>query len=374
LFTLKIVSGKVHFSLTEVQINMVTKELIERFFRNECTAEEQQLVAAYFKVNPDELEQYLEEKDWEGFETGERMDPALSKKMFENVLRQTAKRQARIRTIRRIAIAASVLLVVGFGWIFLADQQSGTSVASHVAENRDSVAYTVRHQVNTTGKEKSVQLPDGTLIVLADKSEITYREPFGNSRDIRLIGKASFDVARDKMRPFTVISGAISTTALGTEFTVTAYKNADQLTVRLYEGKVVVKAVDKANKQMKKDIYLLPGQEFVYGTQVFVRTFQSKKADAETAKNNRLRKDEPLIPLDKTGTWYMFNNQTLGQVLDNLAALYNVKIIYRKEDVQNIYFTGKYNKSESLEIILKRIGTLNELTVTKSDSAFVISK
>jgi hypothetical protein len=218
-------------------------------------------------------------------------------------------------------------------------------------------------------------LSDGSLVVLKNRSEITYRLPFTDGRLFSLVGKGYFKVAKEPTKPFTVTTGEISTTALGTEFTITAFKNTDQIIVQLYEGKVVVKAVDSKNKRMKKDVYLLPGEELVYGgSSVKVRTFRSNGHTSSEQKFDELSGDDPTIPGNNSASYFMFNNQSLAQVLDNLAALNNVKIIYDKKYVQNIYFTGKYNRSDSLEPILRRIGTLNNLTITKKDNAFIISR
>jgi transmembrane sensor len=280
------------------------------------------------------------------------------------------------RLLASVAVAASVLLVVGLGWKFFVGKPD-TPVARNAGENTDSTLFVVRHEVNTTGKEKRIQLPDGSIIVLEDKSGITYREPFLNGRDITLVGKAHFKVAKDNTRPFTVISDDISTTALGTEFTVTVFANERRIIVRLYEGKVVVRPVEKSNWRMKNDVYLLPGQELIYDNDALakVRAFQLKNATAPgRGIKEESGRDDPSLPKDNKGSWYMFNNQSLEQVLDQLSALYDVKIVYNKKDVRNIYFTGRYNKSESVETILKRIAILNDLTITKKDSAFIISR
>jgi ferric-dicitrate binding protein FerR (iron transport regulator) len=281
------------------------------------------------------------------------------------------------RFLVRVAIAASVLLVLGLGWVLFFQNKQETPVARNTEKNTDSVAFVVRHEVNTTGKEKRIQLPDGSLIVLANNSEVTYREPFTNGRNITLKGKAFFKVAKDKTKPFTVFSGAISTTALGTEFTVTTVENKNQIIVRLYEGKVVVKSVNKTNKTMENDVYLLPGQAFVYGgqTRAKVKEFKVDNAVApEQIMNKEQAHDDPSLPENEERSYFMFNNQPLAQVFDDLEGLYNVTIIYDKKDIQNLYFIGKYSNADSLETILKRIATLNNLTVTKKDNAYIIGK
>jgi ferric-dicitrate binding protein FerR (iron transport regulator) len=302
--------------------------------------------------------------------------------LFQKIMSSAGKEKVvqmawyRRRSVRlAVAVAASIILVTGLGIIFYTgSQHEDQSIAAQNNRHTDSTLSFVHHEINTTGKEKTIQLADGSLIVLADKGEITYREPFTDKREITLTGKAYFKVAKDKTRPFTVVSSEIATTALGTEFMVTAFENTHQISVRLYEGKVVVKAVDKENKRMRKDIYLLPGQEFIYGHTIIVKAFQLKNQTSGSDLKEDIARDNPYIPQDKANSWYMFNNQTLERVLNDLSALYNVKIVYDKKDVQNIYFTGKYKKGESLETILKRIGTLNNLTITKNDTGFIITK
>jgi ferric-dicitrate binding protein FerR (iron transport regulator) len=273
------------------------------------------------------------------------------------------------------AIAASLLLVTGLGWLLFSKNKVETPVVQTTAKKADSLTFVVRHEINTTGKEKRIQLADGSLIVLANNSEVTYREPFTGKRDLTLVGKAYFKVTHDQTRPFTVTSGDISTTDIGTEFTITALKNTNHIIIRLYEGKVVIRAIDKTNRRMKNDVYLLPGQEFVYGGEPAVKRFRlNNHAAPEQVMQQEQAGDNPSLPETADKPYFMFNNQLLGDVFDNLAALYNVKIIYNKKDVQKIYFTRKYNRTDSLETILKEIGTIHHLTITKKDNAYIISR
>jgi ferric-dicitrate binding protein FerR (iron transport regulator) len=287
-------------------------------------------------------------------------------------------RSIRYRIIVRIAVAASILLLIGLGWKFrfFVNDKAKTTVASSLKKKTDSLTFTMRHEINTSGHDKRIQLADGSLVVLTNNSEITFREPFVGKRDIALTGKAYFKVAKDKTRPFTVASGDILTTAVGTEFSVTAIRNAHQIIVRLYEGKVVVKASDPHNGRMKNDIYLLPGQQLIYGDQTTVKVefFKVKIQAPEESLDKELPADNPAIPENVDHPYFMFNDQSLSKVLDNLAAIYNVKIIYNKNDVQEIYWTGKYDRSESLETILKRIGKVHGLLVTRQNNDTYIIK
>jgi len=279
--------------------------------------------------------------------------------------------------LKMFVVAASVLLIVSFSWNFFSNDNPTPAISDSMVKKKNSVTIQVRHEVNNTGKEKRIQLQDGSWILLAPKSEVTYNEPFFDRRDFVLIGKAHFIVAKDSLRPFTVFTGDIVTTAIGTEFTVTTYKKDNQVIVQLFKGKVVIKAVDMRNTRLKNNIYLLPGQTLVYSTSGVSHLDSLKlttNSDPEQIIKRELNPDDPSIPEDADASYFMFNNQPLSTVFDELAALYKVPIIYNNKDFNNLFFIGRYNSTDSVELILKRIAILNNLTVTKEDTAFLIQR
>jgi transmembrane sensor len=88
--------------------------------------------------------------------------------------------------------------------------------------------------------------------------------------------------------------------------------------------------------------------------------------------------DKPVedipLPYNDRGNWYMFNNQSLGEVFEHLKDIYEVDIEYNPEDLKKLYFIGKFSKSDSIETILKQIATLNHLTVVKENNAYIIRR
>lgn len=348
-------------------------QLVDKYLTGTATDAERRLMEEYMTklesadtVFADmENEQKVKEIIWKNVQAGAGIEtPVISIPWYKR------------KIVQRVAVAALLIALAGIGIRFLMSDRTDNKPAVAQRDNsRPNSVPGLQHRINTTGKEEELQLMDGSSIILADKSEVTYEEPFQQKRDVALIGKAYFKVAKDDAKPFSVISGDIATTALGTEFTVTAYKQTNRIVVRLYEGKVVVKAVETTNKRMKKDVYLLPGQEFVYDKN-FVRTKNFKLNTSDTPQEimTSEQRENPSIPQSQ-GSWYMFNNQTLAQVLDQLSEMFDVKIQYQQQDVRNIYFTGKYNRTDSLEAILKDIGILHKLTINKlDDSTFLISK
>jgi ferric-dicitrate binding protein FerR (iron transport regulator) len=273
------------------------------------------------------------------------------------------------------AIAALLLLIIGLGWsVFQNKKPTEKVIAKNVQKIENTHSIFVRHEINNSGGLKQLILQDGTEIILFDKSEVSFQEPFtGNRRDISLKGKADFKVAKDKTRPFTVFSGDIATTVLGTKFTITAFQNMNDITVTLYEGRVVVKSAENVKRKLRKNYYLLPGQQLIYDKSKSIIKLRANKT-GNSSKQNKSHKDNLSIPQYNKGSWFMFNNQPLGQVFDHLSIMYRVKIVYSKREVDNINFIGTFAQSDSLEHIIEQIAALNQLKVTKNNNRFIINK
>jgi hypothetical protein len=68
----------------------------------------------------------------------------------------------------------------------------------------------------------------------------------------------------------------------------------------------------------------------------------------------------------------MFNNQSLGSTFDALAEMYGVTITYSKTDLNKLYFIGSFEKSDSLDFILKQIASINNLEIIKERSGYSV--
>ncbi len=292
---------------------------------------------------------------------------------------QAGQKQGKyIRLIRVAVVAASLIILTGIAWLLF--QPNKEKAGDMVAVNRVPPAvekFIVRIEKNVSGKPRLIQLPDGSEVLLWDKSELKFTEPFANDkRDISLKGKARFKVTKDKAKPFTVFSGDISTTALGTEFLVTNFEKEHLITVQLFEGKVVVKSVDSLKIKLDQSFYLLPGQEFLYDKRNI--TGQIRRIQKGISKNDAVNKEpaneDPSIPKNVEGAWYMFNNQSLPVIFDQLKSMYGVEIVYQKKDVQKLYFIGRFEKTDSLEYILRNIAEVNKLTIIKENNRYIIRK
>lgn len=341
-------------------------ELIERFFHKQCTAKEAKEVALYLKANPSVLEKYAGIYEWNAVDKAAMPDEFWNE-IWQNIQK---KNKAKIFSLRlkRTAAAACLILIAGAGYYYFAPGKKINQPLVYV-----NAVQKAQHKLisNTTKKIMGIVLEDSSVIKLSPNSSLEYDVPFAsNKRDVFLEGEAKFYVAKNKEKPFTVHTGVLTTTALGTIFSVkeTANKN---ITVKLLEGKVVIHSnTDKFNA-WDKDVYLVAGEEMKFDMQ------NNLVAVDKTGTTNH-KKPITDLSLETVKTFteeqLNFNNTALPEVMGKLSACFNTIIKYDSSMIDTINFTGTISKTDSLPLILKAIGQMNDLEIIPNNNEFIISK
>ena len=185
------------------------------------------------------------------------------------------------------------------------------------------------------GAKLNLVLGDGTEIKLNSESVISFPKSFSNrAREVRLEGEAYFEVAEDEQRPFSVTSGNIVTTALGTSFNVRAYQEDIDLVVSLTSGKVVIK--DPGNIRSEQ-VILAPYQQ---------TTFNKDSGEFSLSQFS-----------DKDISWsrdiIVFEDASFSEIRNTLERWYDVDFIIASS-VMNRGFTGEF-ENQSLETVLEGI-------------------
>lgn len=122
-------------------------------------------------------------------------------------------------------------------WILRAAVIVGIVVAAsllwNVSENKEII-------VSTHANIYETQLSNGTKIQLAANSNITYNKKtdVGKRKEIKLVGKALFDVEGSANEALTVIAGETFIQDIGTIFEVSAYPENDFIEVKVSSGEV----------------------------------------------------------------------------------------------------------------------------------------
>ena len=253
------------------------------------------------------------------------------------------------RSYRFIRIAASIVLALGIGLLFY---YKGFNNTTQVTGNHLEI-QTIKKQ-NPKGRKSEIVLSDGTKVFLNANSTLTYHSDFSQRRHIELAGEAYFEVAKDAEHPFTVKSGNIQTTALGTAFNVKSFDGT--VDVLLTEGSVEVSVLGQSDQVLR----LEPMQKTAYSAQDGLKapSYQKDMTDMLWTKGIIYFKETPISEVLRTlENWYdvrievsgryeevkysgEFDNEYLSNVLQSMSQALDMQFELTDKNVK-----VKFNKS-----------------------------
>lgn len=197
---------------------------------------------------------------------------------------------------------------------------------------------------------KTIDLPDGSRVFLNEGSEINYPENFDQDRRVQLDGEAFFEVMSDPVNPFTVRSGKVIVSVLGTSFNVKKGEQEEDVEVFVESGKVRM-ALDDPNEF----ITLEPGDLGV----------------ALASNLSQMDQSDPNYISWKTKD-FKFVNEELGKVLLELEESYHVEIHTEGVQLSELRITSTY-KEQSIDAILETIGAAFGLSVQKKEDLYYLN-
>lgn len=289
----------------------------------------------------------------------------LLEKLHDNIIRNEHATRHNTRRIfllpAKWAAAAMVLVISGAVWLHYNDKaryKAAPVTAAKVKEDALIVAS------NNSKSIRRLVLSDSSVVKLSPGSSISYHTTFDTGkRDIRLSGKAVFAVTKNAARPFTVYAGNISTTVLGTRFMMNTL-DANKVCVKLFEGKVVIRSAGGTFGM--EDVYLQPGEQFVMDNRS--RQFTIKPF---TEHDNA---HQPVQATDTTDISLEFNQEPLEKVLASIGRKYNVQFQFSDDSFNNILVTGKLLPSDSLDVVLSILGSINGLSFIKENNQITVTR
>ncbi|WP_228438515.1 FecR family protein [Chryseobacterium pennae] len=226
-------------------------------------------------------------KNWEEtFRENQQMDQLTDARIKSGIERKIKTG----RNLKNIFWAASAAAVVGIGLFFYNPSESSSVTEQVTVQTYSSSDFT-----------KRIDLPDGSHIVLEPHSTLVLSSDFGKAdRKITFTGKATFDIAKDKTRPFRINAKDFTVQVLGTKFFLDQTNGKEK--VELFEGKVKV-------DHQGKITYLLPNQSWNKNIEKPARFYYAVDAKRE----------------------FSFEDETLKNIVTELEQVYNIKIEYPKE-------------------------------------------
>lgn len=315
------------------------------------------------------IQENFSDQQWESFDSGEALPQGKSEEMQRVVLdhissKLESKQQVKLKLIRvaRYLSAASIILIVGWALLFKEVPAEPSAMAIPVKNNPSVMESAWKEVANTGTLAMKYQLPDSSLLTIYPGSSIRFDRQFDQKlRNVYLKGKARFKVKRNPMRPFSVYSGALKTTALGTSFTINT--NGHQISVKLHTGKIVV-----ANTSTKKTLAYISS---VGSTLLYDPSSQLARVIKPVEPTSY-----PVEVLKREGSMITMKNLPLQKVLHLLKESYGIRIQSNPAEISTISFTGKVDTGkERAEDVLKLICLINDMTLTKvSEEEFIIQK
>lgn len=301
--------------------------------------------------------------------------------MIQRILPPSSTPVQRIFNWKRVAVAASILLVLGLASYFFffnklgnkdeivkvqpADVQppQSTKATITLADGRtitlDSLTSLTQGDVNVvknangeviyTGsatetvyntlfnprgsKVVNLTLNDGTKVWLNSESSLKYPTAFaGNTRNVEITGEAYFEVAHNKTKPFYVTKGDMQVLVLGTHFNINTYDDEESIKVTLLEGSVNVLPRASARGTIIK-----PGQQAIVLAGGEQRIANSVDIEQVLAWKNNL---------------FNCNGLTLATILRQAARWYDVEVVYQSKPTTEVYM-GSIPRSVKLSELLK---------------------
>jgi transmembrane sensor len=306
---------------------MITPVLLSKYFAQQCTPDEQQLVEDWVAASADNKSVFDNLKNiWDQTEqVRPNTEVQQTEAAWQKVKARIQKPQEIKPTKRSLSYiltraAAAAIIIIGMVTFYIVNTntQKGTLQMVEISTKK--------------GEKRQLALADGTTVWLNAETTIRYPEKFdGNTREVFVDGEAYFKVQHNAQKPFRVHTGDLTTQVLGTSFNVLAYPESETITVALDEGKV---ALDFENQHME----LQPGYKARF-----------------TKKEHTLAKTEII---SKHNLWRNnildFNNITLADAAQTIERWFGKKVIINGTQIQNCRLTTSFSNpklDEVLEII-----------------------
>ena len=254
-----------------------------------------------------------------------------------------------------LLMAAALLLVSGFTALMVQDLLTTPSVD---VQAYDEVAI---ETISTDYSEKrSLFLSDGTRIVLAAGSSLSWREDW-LTQPIRQVtlnsGEAYFIVEPREDRPysaFEVITKDGKTSVLGTKFTVSSYREGTQ--VVLQEGEVEITATAGTDEHAR--IKLTRGERALWGD------------GRDTISLSRVN---PYVYTSWTTDELFFENTPLSELVRRIERTYGFSVRVEDPALLEQKLTGSVD-FRSLDGLISAVSNVLEIDIKRVDDQILISQ
>lgn len=304
--------------------------LIGKYLAGEASPEEAIAIENWIagsQNNRQVFEQY--QKTWNNFQPTvdyQQPDKDLVWQGLETSLpgKKPLPGKGRIFFLKRYAFAAAItglIVVSGIAWFILnGNHSSGSIIQKEIAANSGFIRDS---------------LPDGTEVVITNKSRLVYPEKFATARrEVKLEGEAFFSVKPDASRPFLINIDGVSIRILGTTFNVRRNEAVNEIETQVRTG-----TVEMFNKEGR--IIIHAGQTGIY---------------SKTGNRFSVKDAVDLNSFAYATHELFFNEISLREIITCLEKTYSRRIVLENEALANCKMTSSFD-NKPIEYILDIITT-----------------
>jgi hypothetical protein len=363
---------------------MMQKEEIDKLLQKKqtgnCTPEEIAFLESWYAQWNKDLPLGLTEEEL-------LEDLLIIKKMTSTL---PAERKFKI-SIRSLAIAASLLVILGAGlYFYLHNQRIDYNLALHdiqpgsnkatitllngqkfdlknlkggVVVDKSGLEYNDGTAISEIGPTKGITqqlvlstpkggqyqitLSDGTRVWLNAASSLKFLSSFADQKErrVELTGEGYFEVIHNAKQPFRVVSTGQIAEDLGTSFNINNYADEPLSKTTLVEGSMQIQALK--NSQDKKPVLLKPSQQ----------------ASIDATGAISLRSVNTQETLGWKNDNFIFDGEDLNSAMRKIARWYDVDVVYEpglKTSTTPI-LDGLVSRKSKLSEVLKWIETVGDV-------------
>lgn len=295
---------------------ILNKEIIERFLNNQSTKQERELVEAWyysFENNLDGISQLTDEEQL-------NLENELYLKIKEKIVPIRKIKTQQINWVWYLSSAAAMFLLAFGIWTY--------NKATKNIQTISGIPFSgwAKYE-NVSAKELKITLPDGSVVVMQPKTQLSYNQSDIAFREVNLTGEAFFDVTHDATRPFLIYTGKMTTKVLGTSFNVKAFPNMKKSEVSVVSGKVTVYEKDAEEKQ-NNGVILTPNLKVTFFD------------EEEHFITGLVEKPEVLTTINKESLSFYFQDAPLNEVLTALEKAYGIEMVLERESLGKCTLNG----------------------------------
>ncbi|TDX00898.1 FecR family protein [Dinghuibacter silviterrae] len=365
-------------------MSLTNEERLKRLFDTELWSEEdRRWLLDYLETQDQEELRRLMDAHFQAEAAADRAHPPEAERLLTLIHERIQGRKDRpwILTLKKLAVAALVLLMAGSAILYFLPGRSPATMPPAVSGNahdrppgRNNALLTLAdgrtitldsaadgglaRQGNTqviklngqiaykdaggaqalfntistaNGNQYQLLLPDGTKAWLNAASSMRFPTAFnGKERRVEVTGEAYFEVAKNPAMPFTIEAGNGEIEVLGTHVDINAYPDEPTVKTTLLEGAVAVKRAEARQ-------VLEPGQQAAFSAQGGITLSKNVDVARETAW--------------KDG-FFWFDNTDMHTLMRQVSRWYDVDVTF-KGNIEDDGFSGKIRRDVPLSKFLK---------------------